>query len=132
MENVNDIFNLSKSRYNFSDGNITCSSNSDNPLVSSKGNSQNIVEKCDYIPGEDIPKRTISGCQPKLCKIPSNLNAGVIVNPKLKEYPFINSLFENNSDVVISTDFLDEIYHNGIDSWKAKVKAIKDKYPKEE
>ena len=27
-------------------------------------------------------------------------------------------------------DQLDEIYHNGIDSWKAKIKAIKDKYPK--
>ena len=29
-------------------------------------------------------------------------------------------------------DQLDEIYHNGIDSWKAKIKAVKDKYPKEE
>ena len=25
---------------------------------------------------------------------------------------------------------LDDIYHNGIDGWKAKIKAIKDKYPK--
>ena len=25
---------------------------------------------------------------------------------------------------------LDDIYHNGIDSWKATIKAIKDKYPK--
>jgi predicted mannosyl-3-phosphoglycerate phosphatase (HAD superfamily) len=25
---------------------------------------------------------------------------------------------------------LDEIYHNGIDSWKAIIKAVKDKYPK--
>lgn len=25
---------------------------------------------------------------------------------------------------------LDEIYHNGIDSWKAIIKVIKDKYPK--
>ena len=27
-------------------------------------------------------------------------------------------------------DQLDEIYHNGIDAWKATIKAIKDKYPK--
>ena len=27
-------------------------------------------------------------------------------------------------------DQLDEIYHNGIDSWKTKIKAIKDKCPK--
>ena len=27
-------------------------------------------------------------------------------------------------------DQLDEIYHNGIDSWKALIKVTKDKYPK--
>ena len=27
-------------------------------------------------------------------------------------------------------DHLDEIYHNGIDSWKAVIKVTKDKYPK--
>jgi|TARA_R100001224_G_scaffold65690_1_gene39490 hypothetical protein len=26
---------------------------------------------------------------------------------------------------------LDDIYHNGIDGWKATIKAVKDKYPKE-
>ena len=28
-------------------------------------------------------------------------------------------------------DQLDDIYHNGIDGWKATIKATKDKYPKE-
>ena len=28
------------------------------------------------------------------------------------------------------TDQLDEIFHNGIDSWKAIIKQTKDKYPK--
>ena len=27
-------------------------------------------------------------------------------------------------------DQLDDIYHNGIDGWKATIKVIKDKYPK--
>ena len=27
---------------------------------------------------------------------------------------------------------LDDIYHNGIDGWKDTIKAVKDKYPKEE
>lgn len=27
---------------------------------------------------------------------------------------------------------LDNIYHNGVDAWKADIKAIKDKYPKED
>ena len=26
---------------------------------------------------------------------------------------------------------LDDIYHNGVDAWKATIKKIKDKYPKE-
>jgi len=34
-----------------------------------------------------------------------------------KEYPSI-------------VDQLDDIYHNGIDAWKAIIKTIKDKYPK--
>ena len=34
-----------------------------------------------------------------------------------KEYPSI-------------VDQLDDIYHNGIDGWKATIKATKDKYPK--
>ena len=37
---------------------------------------------------------------------------------RLAEYPHIN-------------DQLDEIYHKGIDAWKLKIKAVKDKYPKE-
>jgi len=28
------------------------------------------------------------------------------------------------------TDQLDDIYHNGIDGWKATIKVTKDKYPK--
>ena len=28
-------------------------------------------------------------------------------------------------------DQLDDIFHNGIDSWKANIQIIKDKYPKE-
>ena len=34
---------------------------------------------------------------------------------------------ENDSDYATQ---LDDIYHNGIDGWKATIKAIKDKYPK--
>ena len=29
-------------------------------------------------------------------------------------------------------DQLDDIYHNGIDGWKATIKVTKDKYPKQE
>jgi hypothetical protein len=40
----------------------------------------------------------------------------VIIN-RVKEYPRIQ-------------DQLDDIYHNGIDGWKATIKTTKDKYPK--
>jgi len=41
-----------------------------------------------------------------------------VLNNRAKEYPSI-------------ADQLDDIYHNGIDAWKATIKTTKDKYPKE-
>ena len=40
------------------------------------------------------------------------------VDKRVAEYPSI-------------ADQLDDIYHNGVDAWKATIKAIKDKHPKE-
>jgi len=52
----------------------------------------------------------------------TNVNAWVDPNEyqykRAKEYPSI-------------ADQLDDIYHNGIDGWKATIKTTKDKYPKE-
>ena len=42
----------------------------------------------------------------------------VILNNRKQEYPSM-------------ADQLDDIYHNGIDAWKATIKVTKDKYPKE-
>tara|TARA_R110002020_G_scaffold159554_1_gene343461 strand:- start:51 stop:398 length:348 start_codon:yes stop_codon:yes gene_type:complete len=42
---------------------------------------------------------------------------GAVQRKREKEYPSI-------------ADQLDEIYHNGIDSWKSMIKVTKDKYPK--
>ena len=42
----------------------------------------------------------------------------VILSNRRKDYPAIG-------------DQLDDIYHNGIDGWKATIKVTKDKYPKE-
>ena len=39
------------------------------------------------------------------------------IKKREKEYPSI-------------ADQLDDIYHNGIDAWKATIKTTKDKYPK--
>ena len=58
-------------------------------------------------------------------KIASYENAGnttealqIILSNRAAEYPSIK-------------DQLDDIYHNGIDGWKATIKTTKDKYPKE-
>jgi len=40
-----------------------------------------------------------------------------ILNNRANDYPSI-------------ADQLDDIYHNGIDAWKATIKTTKDKYPK--
>ena len=68
-----------------------------------------------------------------------------------KEYDqFVDDIFENGIGIVEGSDYvgvttytesrrteypsikdqLDKIYHEGIDAWKADIKAIKDKYPK--
>ena len=39
------------------------------------------------------------------------------IDKRAKEYPSV-------------VDQLDDIYHNGIDAWKATIKTTKDKYPK--
>ena len=53
------------------------------------------------------------------------LNAAYIAWKSAEEYK-INRANEYPSIV----DQLDEIYHNGIDGWKATIKTTKDKYPK--
>jgi hypothetical protein len=44
-----------------------------------------------------------------------------------------NKTYKLNREVEYPSikDQLDDIYHNGIDGWKATIKVTKDKYPKE-
>ncbi len=49
--------------------------------------------------------------------VEAELAANAYKQKRLAEYPSWN-------------EQLDNIYHNGIDAWKADIKAIKDKYPK--
>ena len=39
-------------------------------------------------------------------------------------------IFQRERDYPSIADQLDDIYHNGVDGWKATIKATKDKYPK--
>ena len=51
-------------------------------------------------------------------QIKAKINETQYQRDREKEYPSI-------------VDQLDDIYHNGIDGWKATIKATKDKYQKE-
>jgi hypothetical protein len=51
---------------------------------------------------------------------------------KQKELQALEDVYENRREeygTVVSQ--LDEIYHSGLDSWKARLASIKAKYPKE-
>ncbi len=73
--------------------------------------------------GNDIDTCTITwhdGNPTSITKdqIKAKINETAYMDKRAKEYPSI-------------VDQLDDIYHNGIDGWKATIKATKDKYPKE-
>ena len=84
------------------------------------------AEMC--IRGDDIDTCTIewSNTAPiskkdikvKMSEVQSEYDALEYSRNRAAEYPTIE-------------DQLDDIYHNGIDAWKATIKATKDKYPKE-
>ena len=54
----------------------------------------------------------------KIDELEADYNAKAYQRNRASEYPSI-------------IDQLDDIYHNGIDGWKATIKVTKDKYPKE-
>ena len=53
----------------------------------------------------------------KQAELQADYDANQYQRDRKKEYPAIE-------------DQLDDIYHNGIDGWKATIKVTKDKYPK--
>ena len=83
-----------------------------NAEVSVSGNDINTIEWHDTTP---ISKSDIEAKQTELQTAYDN---NKYQRDREKEYPSI-------------ADQLDDIYHNGIDGWKATIKVTKDKYPKE-
>ena len=47
------------------------------------------------------------------------------------EYDALEYSRKRQAEYPSIADQLDDIYHNGIDGWKATIKVTKDKYPKE-
>ena len=61
-----------------------------------------------------IPKADIEA---KMVELQTAYNNNEYQRKRAEEYPTM-------------ADQLDDIYHNGIDAWKATIKTTKDKYPK--
>ena len=62
---------------------------------------------------------------------PGGFNVKLFGPSKFEKNIIIKSYIENRAAEYPSiVDQLDELYHNGIDGWKAKIKEVKDKYPK--
>jgi len=73
------------------------------------------IEKIVFPEGFTPP--TDADVKTKLASMVSNYDAQEYARNRATEYPAI-------------AEQLDEIFHNGIDSWKAVIKVTKDKYPK--
>ena len=66
----------------------------------------------------DVEEKYIEYSDYKVLADAEDEAAKTYVEKRKSEYPTI-------------PDQLDDIYHNGIDAWKATIKVTKDKYPKE-
>ena len=67
---------------------------------------------------EDIDKPTEAEITAEQERLQTEYDNNEYQRDRAAEYPSI-------------IDQLDDIYHNGIDGWKATIKETKDKYPKE-
>lgn len=67
---------------------------------------------------EDIDEPTDAEITAEQERLQAEYDANEYQRNRAAEYPSV-------------IDQLDDIYHNGIDGWKATIKETKDKYPKE-
>ena len=85
-----------------------------NAEVTVRGNDINTCEIEWHNGTTPIPKADIEA---KMVEVQADYDAKQYQRDRAKEYPSI-------------INQLDDIYHNGIDGWKATIKITKDKYPK--
>tara|TARA_R110002051_G_scaffold158820_1_gene230154 strand:- start:228 stop:527 length:300 start_codon:yes stop_codon:yes gene_type:complete len=80
-------------------------------------NKHYVLDGDTLICGEGVTPPTESEIDAEIIKLQAEYDAQEYARDRASEYPALS-------------DQLDEIYHNGIDSWKAVIKVTKDKYPK--
>jgi len=59
--------------------------------------------------------------------------ADILAKQKELQTAYDNNAYQRSraTEYPSIADQLDDIYHNGVDAWKATIKTVKDKYPKE-
>ena len=86
-------------------------------------NSKNVILTCDEnevinIDWKDTTPIDMATINAKVAELDTEYDNNQYQRDRAVEYPSI-------------VNQLDDIYHNGIDGWKAIIKTTKDKYPKE-
>jgi|TARA_R110002124_G_scaffold226503_1_gene391676 hypothetical protein len=76
------------------------------------------IDTCEIEWFEGTAEISKADIKTKMAELETAHNNNEYQRNRAKEYPSI-------------VDQLDDIYHNGIDAWKATIKVTKDKYPKE-
>jgi len=76
----------------------------------------NDVDQITWLNGTAVISK--SDIETKLAELQAAFDAKDYQRKRVEEYPSM-------------ADQLDDIYHNGVDAWKATIKVTKDKYPKE-
>ncbi len=86
-------------------------------IAAKQGASWEYTEKDGFIKWTEGTSPTESEITAKISEMEAEYNANQYQRDRQAEYPAL-------------VDQLDEIYHNGINAWKAVIKVTKDKYPK--
>jgi hypothetical protein len=76
------------------------------------------IDTCTIEWRKGTPEISKSDIKVKMAELQTAYDNNKYQRDRAVEYPSIK-------------DQLDDIYHNGIDGWKATIKVTKDKYPKE-
>ena len=76
------------------------------------------IDTCTIEWKKGTPEISKSDIKVKMAELQTAYDNNKYQRDRAVEYPSIK-------------DQLDDIYHNGIDAWKATIKVTKDKYPKE-
>jgi len=75
----------------------------------------NDIDQIEWLDGTTPISKT--DIETKMVELQTEYDNNKYQRDRKKEYPSIE-------------DQLDDIYHNGIDGWKSRIKTTKDKYPK--